>query len=50
MDIAETDKLAAYIKKHFYAEYLDGLKEFVKIPSLTPIFDVNWQENRNLFK
>ena len=49
-DIALTDKIGAYVKKKFYAEYLEGLKEFVRIPSLSPAFDQNWQKNRFLFK
>jgi len=49
-----------YVNANFYGEYLEGLKgkllpfnmisEFVRIPSLSPIFDDQWQENRNLFK
>ena len=39
-----------YINTHFYAEYLEGLKEFVRIPSLAPLFDPEWQTNRYLFK
>jgi len=38
------------VKEHFYAEYLEGLKEFVRIPSLAPLFDDQWKENRALFK
>ena len=36
--------------EHFYAEYLEGLKEFVRIPSLSPLYDPDWQTNRNLFR
>ena len=36
--------------EHFYAEYLEGLKEFVRIPSLSPLFDPEWATNRNLFR
>ena len=49
-DVAIIDMIGAYVKKKFYAEYLEGLKEFVRIPSLSPAFDENWQKNRYLFK
>jgi hypothetical protein len=38
------------VHKHFFEEYLEALKEFVRIESLSPIFDEKWQENQNLFK
>ena len=31
-----------YVHEHFYAEYLEGLKEFVRIPSLSSAFDPEW--------
>jgi hypothetical protein len=34
--------IVEYVEKHFYEEYLEGLKEFVRIPSLSPIFDEEW--------
>ena len=42
--------IETYIQAHFFAEYLEGLKEFVRIPSLSPIFDPNWQENKALMR
>ena len=39
-----------YIKDKFYTDYLEGIKEFVRIPSLSPIFDAEWQTNKNLDK
>ena len=45
-----TAKIQEFVKEHFYAEYLEGLKEFIRIPSLSPIFDEHWKENRALFK
>ena len=39
-----------YVQKKFYGEYLEGLKEFVRIPSLSPAYDPEWQKNRNLFR
>ena len=39
-----------YVNEHFYAEYLEGLKEFVRIPSLSPLYDPEWKTNRNLFR
>jgi hypothetical protein len=44
------ENLEDFVNRHFYAEYLEGLKEFVRIPSLAPIFDEKWLENRALFK
>ena len=45
----QSQEIAKFVQEHFYAEYLEGLKEFVRIPSLAPIFDKNWLENRALF-
>jgi hypothetical protein len=46
MQISESESkfkmVEAYVQEHFFAEYLDGLKEFVRIPSLTPCFDPKW--------
>lgn len=42
--------MTQYVQDHFYAEYLEGLKEFVRIPSLSPLFDPEWETNRNLFR
>lgn len=28
-----------YIKEKFYTDYFEGIKEFVIIPSLSPLFD-----------
>jgi hypothetical protein len=42
--------IPSYIQSNFYTSYLEGLKEFIRIPSLSPIFDPDWKTNRNLFK
>jgi len=39
-----------YVKEKFYSEYIENLKEFVKIPSLNPIFDPEWETNKSLDK
>ena len=39
-----------YIKEKFYGEYLEALKEFVRIPSLAPPFDPDWETNGHLMK
>lgn len=39
-----------YIKEKFYSDYLEGLKEFIRIPSLSPIFDAEWETNKSLDK
>jgi hypothetical protein len=39
-----------FIEKKFYSDYLEGLKEFVRIPSLAPIFDPDWETNKYLDK
>ena len=31
-----------FVKEKFYSDYLEGLKEFVRIPSLSPLFDPEW--------
>jgi hypothetical protein len=49
-DQSVTTQVKEFVQEKFYAEYLEGLKEFVRIPSLSPIFDDKWKENRNLFK
>jgi hypothetical protein len=33
----------AFIKEKFETDYLEGIKEFVRIPSLSPIFDPEWE-------
>jgi len=48
--MVEATPIIDYVQKHFYEEYLEGLKEFVRIPSLSPIFDEDWQTNQALFK
>jgi hypothetical protein len=40
--MVENQNLDEYIKEHFYKEYLDGLKEFIKIESLSPLYDPKW--------
>jgi len=42
--------MEAYIKDKFNTEYLEALKEFVRIPSLSPLFDPEWETNGNLMK
>jgi acetylornithine deacetylase/succinyl-diaminopimelate desuccinylase-like protein len=39
-----------YVQKHFDAEYTEGIKEFVRIPSLTPCYDENWLDNKALMR
>jgi hypothetical protein len=39
-----------YVQKHFDAEYLEAIKEFVRIPSLTPCYDENWLDNKALMR
>ena len=34
----------------FESEYMPALEEFVRIESLSPIFDPDWQNNKNLEK
>ena len=41
-DGAGSQPIIDYVQEHFYAEYLEGLKEFVRIPSLSPSFDPEW--------
>jgi hypothetical protein len=45
----QADYIQKFVKEHFYGDYLEGLKQFVRIPSLAPIFDKQWLENRALF-
>jgi len=46
----EAQRFTDYIEEMFYSDYLEGIKEFVRIPSLSPIFDEQWQENKSLVK
>lgn len=39
-----------FVKDKFYTEYLEALKEFVRIPSLSPLYDAEWETNKNLDK
>ena len=39
-----------YIREKFDGEYLEAIKEFVRIESLSPIFDPEWETNGNLMK
>ena len=48
--VEQQDDISAFIQEHFYKEYLDGLKEFIRIPSLSPLYDPEWQTNKNLEK
>ena len=47
---SKVDQVVAYIKDKFYEEYLEGLRESVRIPSLNPDYDPEWLANGNLFK
>lgn len=54
--------LIDYVHHAFYGDYLEGLKgkyiynnlifplEFVRIPSLSPLYDPEWQTNGYLYK
>lgn len=46
--MVESGSIKEFIDKHFYEEYLEALREFVRIPSLSPAFDPEWQSNGNL--
>jgi hypothetical protein len=39
-----------YIKEKFYTDYLEAIKEFIRIPSLSPMFDPEWEANGSLDK
>ena len=39
-----------YIDDKFESDYIPAISEFVKIPSLNPIFDPEWQTNKSLEK
>ena len=47
---AVDQQVVEFVKSNFYGEYLEGLKEFVRIPSLSPLYDPQWQTNGNLYK
>ncbi|TNV78217.1 hypothetical protein FGO68_gene10208 [Halteria grandinella] len=42
--------ILSYIDSTFYTTFVDALSTFISIPSLSPLYDPNWKENRNLFK
>ena len=42
--------LQDFIKDLFYTDFLEALKTFVRIESLSPLYDPEWKTNRNLFK
>ena len=44
------DDFEKYIKEKFDTDYLEAIKEFVRIPSLSPIFDPEWETNKALDK
>jgi hypothetical protein len=46
----QTNAVIDYVQDHFFKEYLEGIKEFVRIPSLSPKFDKAWKTNGNLVK
>lgn len=48
--MVESESIQDFVQKHFYAEYLEALREFVRIPSLSPAFDSEWQTNGALYK
>ena len=48
--MTDSEKFIEYVDKKFYTDYLEGIKEFVRIPSLSPIFDPEWETNKNLDK
>lgn len=59
MEGKDYQKLLDHINSKFYPEYVESLKgtlnylnyiEFVRIPSLSSIFDKDWQTNGNLTK
>jgi hypothetical protein len=52
MKVAEEkiQEVARYIEEMFYGPYLEALKESVRIPSLSKVFDKEWEVNRYLMK
>jgi hypothetical protein len=36
------ESITKFVEDIFYKEYLEGLKEFVRIPSLSPLYDPKW--------
>ena len=42
------DDISLYIKEKFYGEYLEALRESVRIPSLNKVYDPEWKTNRAL--
>jgi acetylornithine deacetylase/succinyl-diaminopimelate desuccinylase-like protein len=39
-----------YIKENFYGSYLEGLREAIRIPSLSKAFDPHWKETGHLYR
>jgi hypothetical protein len=46
----EEDTLERYVKDKFYGEYLEGLRESIRIPSLSKVFDKEWSQNGHLYR
>ena len=42
------EDIDSYIKEKFYGEYLEALRESVRIPSLNKVYDPEWKNNRAL--
>ena len=50
MESSPSKLIDVYVRTHFYQEYLSALKETVRIPSLSPSYDPEWQVNQNLYR
>jgi len=48
--IMEEPSILSYVEDNYEKTYLPALEEFVRIESLSPIFDPEWEQNKNLDK
>ena len=48
--MTDSEIFTEYIKEKFYTDFIEGIKEFVRIPSLNPLFDPQWEINKSLDK
>ena len=46
----DTNSLKKYIEKQFTLNFLPNLKNFIRIPNLSPAYDINWKTNGLLLK
>ena len=47
---SQEESITSYLEEAYETEFMPAIKQFVRIPSLSPPYDENWQKNKALIK